>query len=281
MHPSLRKRVHSLRNSRTGYLALVFLVALWTLGCETNPPQAIMLGPNDSLFTASGEERSAALAVLDSLQQTTITAAFDRLGEYAFTHRLQTAQRAANGAVVARATLVRRFPPPDSAQRPLYVHSDTTGTFDGGWLRGLTPAAADTLINRAQHVLSDEPAYLETRTQEAFRYRLQPDTTFDGRTVRVVEVHAEPGELGADQVVRHARLFVEPATNQLVGLTLTRANEGLLFQEDSRARVRLQPAPDSGWVPAETQIQARLKIPFREAQELYMNATFSTYRSLP
>jgi hypothetical protein len=239
-----------------------------------------MLGADDAVFTASAEEREAALFVLDSLQQTVIRASFDRLAEYAFTQRLRIERRAPDGSVTGFREQVRRFSPPDSAQRPISLRVDSSGGFDGDWLGNLLPASGDTLINRAQYVLPDDAAYLAPRTREAFRYRLRPDTSLGDRTVRVVEIHAQPGEAGADRAIRHARLFVEPDTYELVGLYLVRADVSLLFREDSRAAVYLQPAPDGSWVPSMTQLEARLKIPFRTAQHIALDVAFDAFRPL-
>jgi len=262
-------------------MVLTLLAACTLMGCATEPPEARMLGPNDVLFTATTDERQAALAVLDSLQQNTLPAAFDRLARYAFTHRVEAVQRTPDGAVTARRTAVRRFPPPDSAQRPLRVRADSSGSFEGSWLYALAPEGEDDLVNRAQYVLPDDPAYLEPRTREAFRYRLGPDTAFGGRTVHVVEIRAQPGALGADRAIRHARLFVEPATYELVGLYLVRAETSLLFREDSRTLTHLRPAPDGGWVPAVTRLDARLDMPLQAAPLFRLDASFAAYRPLP
>lgn len=279
MHPAPPDRVHSLRKGRFRSLLLVLLMGPgFLMGCQSEPPDALMLGAGDAVFTASAEERGAALAVLDSLQQTAIRASFDRLAGYAFTQHLRIERRAPDGSVTGFREQVRRFPPPDSAQRPLSLRVDSSGAFDGDWLGNLLPASGDTLINRAQYVLPDEAAYLAPRTREAFRYRLRPDTSLGGRTVRVVEVHAQPGDPGADRAIRHARLFVEPGTYELVGLYLVRADASLLFREDSRAAVYLQPAPDGSWVPAMTQLEARLKIPFRGPQHIALDVTFDAFR---
>jgi len=281
MHPPALEHVHSLRKDCLRGVVLTLLATCWTMGCATEPPDPRMLGPNDALFTATSDERSAALTVLDSLQQNTLPAAFDRLARYAFTHRVETVQRPPEGPITARRTEVLRFPPPDSTQRPLLVQADSAGSFDGGWLDALAPKGRDGLIDRAQYVLPDDPAYLEPRRREAFRYRLRPDTAFGERTVRVVEIRAQPGELGADQAIRHARLFVEPNTHELVGLYLVRTETSLLFREDSRMLARLRPAPDSGWVPDVTRLDARLDMPLRTARFFRLDASFSAYRPLP
>lgn len=283
MHSSPPEPVHSLRNGHVLQAVFGMLVALSVVGCSTESPRAAMLGPNDTPFEPSAAERSAALAVLDSLQHGTMEAAFDRLSRYAFTYRVRTAQRTPDDEVMARRTEVWRFPPPDSAQRPFLVRVDSSGSFEGGWFDVFAGGRNGDiqLTDRAQHVLPDDPAYLEPRTREAFRYRLLPDTSLDGRRARVVEIHAQPGELGADRVIRHARLFVEPDTYELVGLYLVRAEASVLFREDSRTLARLRPAPDSGWVPATTRLEARLEMPFQAARSLRMEASFSAYRLVP
>jgi len=281
MHPALTDRVHSLRNGRLHAVLLFLLMGPGLLmGCQSEPPNALMLSADDAAFTASAEERQAALTVLDSLQQTVIRASFDRLADHAFTQRLRIEQRAPDGSTAAFHERVRRFPPPDSAQRPVQLRADSSGAFDGGWMGNLLPSTGDTLIDRAQYVLPDEAAYLAPRTREAFRYRLRPDTTLGGRPVRVVEIHAQPGETGADRAIRHARLFVEPGTYELVGLYLVRADASLLFREDSRSAVYLQPSSDGTWVPSTTQLEARLKIPFRAAQHIALDIAFTAFRPL-
>lgn len=280
MHPAPAEHAHSLRSGRLGTALLLMALTIGALGCEAGPPQAQLLRTNDTLFEASAEERQAALAVLDSLQHTVMRAAFDRLGGYAFTHRVRVMEYAPDGTVTNHRTQVRRFPPPDSARRPMVLRVDSAGTFDSGWLSSLTPRAPDSIVDRAQFVVPEEPAYLEPRTREAFRYRLRPDTALGGRTVRVVELHAQPGDLGADRVIRHARLLIDPATYELVGLYLVRADASVLFREDSRASVYLQPAPDSGWVPGTTQLEARLKVPFRAPRSFRLHASFHGYRPL-
>lgn len=281
MHPALADRAHSLRNGRFHTLLLVLLMGAGLLmGCQSEPPDALMLGAEDAQFTATAEEREAALAVLDSLQLTVIRASFDRLDDYAFTQRLRIERLGADGGATAFREQVRRFPPPDSAQRPIALRADSSGAFDGGWLGNLLPATGDTLINRAQYVLPDDAAYLAPRTREAFRYRLRPDTSLGSRTVRVVEIRAQPGETGADRAIRHARLFVEPDTYELVGLYLVRADASLLFREDSRSAVYLQPAADGSWIPATTQLEARLKIPFRAAEHIALDVSFDAFRPL-
>lgn len=281
MHLPPLDHVHSLRNGRWRILSLALLASLWMLmGCRSDPPNAFMLAPDETAFTTSEQERSAALAVLDSLQQNVMQTSFGRLSDYAFTQRLRTEYRAPDGTPTAYRDLVRRFPPPDSLQRPIVLRADSSGSFDGGWLSRLLPTEVDTLVDRAQYVLPDDPAYLAPRTREAFQYRLRPDTSFGDRPVRVVEIHAQPGEAGADRAIRHARLFVEPDTYELVGLQLVRADASLLFREDSRTHVYLQPAPDGEWVPGETELNARLKIPFQDAQRVYLNASYAAYRPL-
>jgi hypothetical protein len=283
MHSLLPEPVHSLRNGHVLQAVFGVLVVLSVLGCSTESPRATMLGPNDAPFEASTAERSAALAVLDSLQHGTMETAFDRLARYAFTYRVHTAQLASDGAVVARRTEVLRFPPSDSTQRPLLVRADSSGSFEGGWFDVFAEGRDGDLplTDRAQYVLPDDPAYLAPRTREAFRYRLLPDTSLHGQRVRVVEIHAQPGELGADRVIRHARLFVEPDTYELLGLYLVRTEASVLFREDSRTLARLRPAPDSGWVPATTRLEARLKMPLQAAQSLRMEASFFAYRLIP
>lgn len=280
MHPLPAEHAHSLRNGRLCRAVLWLIVALAWTGCEAEAPSAQLLAPNDTLFPDAEEERTAALAVLDAMKQDAIGQAFERLPHYAFTHRVRTDQIDSADSILAVRERVLRFPPPDSADRPLVVQTDSVGTFGRGVLDRLA-SAGDEMIpptEIARHTLPSDPPYLEPRTREAFRYRLRTDT-LDGRIpVRVVEVHAQPGALGADQAIRYARLYVAPDSDQLIGLYLVRADAGMLFREDSRTLVHLHPAPDSGWVPARTDFQAHVDMRLRAREAFHTTATFSGYR---
>lgn len=279
MHPLSAEHAHSLRKRRLPWTTLCLVAVLVWAGCGTEPPSARLLAPDDTLFTTSDEEREAALAVLDTMNQDAMQRAFERLPDYAFTRRVHTEQLTPDDSVQATQERVLRFPPPDSAERPVVMHTDSSGTFQFDRLDRFAPAEGETALptELTRHALPDDPAYLDPRSHEAFRYRLLTDT-LDNHPVQVVEVHAEPGELGADQAIRHARLYVNPDSNELVGLYLVRAEAGTLFREDSRSLVRLRPAPDSGWVPARTHFHARVKVPLRAPQAFRTTSTFSGYR---
>lgn len=261
-------------------LVLLIPLFLWT-GCTPDAPSERLLGPADTLFTASEEERAAALAVLDSIQQHAMERAFERLPQYAFTRHVRTAHLGPGDSLLAMRERVLRFPPPDSAERPLVLQADSAGDFSLGGLGRLAPSGNDDRAPTAlgRHALPSDPPYLDPRTYEAFRYRLRPDT-LAGRPVRRVDVHAQPGELGADQAIRHARLYVDPASYELIGLYLVRGTSGVLFREDSRSYVQLRPAPDSGWVPAAARFHAHVKIPLRAPRTLRTTSVFYGYRAV-
>lgn len=281
MHPSSTKHAYSLRNGRPRGVLLWLLAALAWVGCGADSTTPPLLAPGDTLSTVPAEERAAALALLDAVKQDAIQHAFRRLPNYAFTRRVLTEQLSPSGSVRATRERVVRVPPPDSARRPVVLHADSSGTFQFGWLDRFAPGGpADVLPTElVRYALPEDPAYLEPRTREAFRYRLRADTIGE-RPVRVIEIHAQPGELGADQAIRHARLYVDPGSHELAGLYLVRADDSVLFREDSRSLVLLRPAPDSGWVPARFQTHTRIKVPPRRSQAFRTTSTFSGYRAI-
>ncbi|MCS4116639.1 hypothetical protein [Salinibacter ruber] len=255
-----------------------WLLALGGLGCTSPPEHGGTYAAFGALDTieATDTPRDSALAVLARLDRTAFDSAFARLDAYAVTRDVRTEQLDTTGATTAYRTRTLRYPPgtgPGTIQR-----ADSAGRFQGGgFLARLTPSQSPRARpgNLAGQALADQPAYLAPRTQEAYRYALRRDSLLDGTPTHVVEAKVRSGERGADRSIRYARLTVDRASHELVGLTTTRASRILLFRERSQITLRLRRAPDETWVPHLTRVRAVVDVPLRAPRQF---RTVSAYR---
>lgn len=196
-------------------------------------------------FAETPEGRADALALLDTIQTTAMDSAFARLARQAYTRHVRT-QQTGPGAVRAARTQVVRY---DATGGATVVRIDSAGTFPDGGLLAPTPDPTARLTAFPADALPDDPPYRTPRTQEAYRYRVRPDTLAGGLPVRVLEIQRRADAV-QQPVIQRARLFVEADGRQLVALDLVRVSSAVLFGEASRVYVQLQRAPDAGDGPA-------------------------------
>jgi hypothetical protein len=290
MHPIRAERARSLHRLVGASVLFFALGAVAVLGgCSggsdsPETPQAAQAGgdrrpavfaPARSIGDPEAAERDSALAVLTSMQRAVFDSAFVRLADRSYTRRLRTEQiDPATGTTTARREqTVRRDEGTGAAT--VVATADSGAAFKSGPLDTFVPASDPTEVpqNLAESAFPDDPAYLSERTRESFRYRLRP-ATVDGRSAWTIRIQARP-EQGADQSIRYAELIVLRDSRELVAASTIRSENVLLFREESRMAIRLQPESDGTWLPAETRFHARIDIPFREPLEF---RTVSTYR---
>jgi hypothetical protein len=232
--------------------------------------------PSDTITSAV--DRDSALAVLTSMRRTAFDSAFVRLGDYAVTRTVRTEQMTPAGTTTAVRSYEIRYAP--EAERGTIRRRDSSGSFrDGGFFGRVAPDSdpAARPTNVAAQILPDQPAYIEPRTREAFRYALRA-TTVRGTPVYTLEATARAYGTGQDQGVRYARLRVHRPSRQLIGLTLVRDDRVLLFGEDSRISLDLQRTADGAWVPRESRVRAVLYVPFRTPRQFRTVSSYANYR---
>lgn len=275
MHPPTCKHVHSLR-SRLLLLCIGLLgFAVWTGCTNDSPPPERFLASTDTLFEATGEERQAALDALQDVERTALDTAFQRLERHAFTRYNRTEQFTPRNEMNA---YVERTTRHGNDTSPEVLHADSAGTFQTGFLdRFFATDDVDLLpAELVDYAVPDEPAYLSEREQEAFRYRLRSDTLASGHPVDVVDVAAQPGEVGADQSIRYARVYVDPESREMVGFYIVHSDDGWLFNEDSRFFVTLRPV-DGTWLPHVTRFRAQVGVPLRAPVTFGASAAYYAY----
>ncbi len=231
-----------------------------------------------SLQAENPSDRTGALAVLDSMQRGAFEGAFERLGRYAFTRRVRTEQLAGQGEVTAFEERVVRYGFSGGERVQEVRRRDSSGTFDFGLVGRFVSAENEPGFpeDLAPHLFPEDPPYLSPRSRALYAYRLRPDTLWADRTTRVVDMVAG-AEARQNRPLRRARFYVDAATRQLVGFHLERLSQTLLFDEASRLFLRLEPAPDSGWVPAEVRAQVQTRFPLSAAQQMRTTSAFTEY----
>ncbi len=196
------------------------------------------------------------LALLRTLDTELLSEAFDRLGREPFQLEVRAEQLGENGTATARQ--VRTFR--TDRDGTTTVAADSAGAFDYGALGRLVdqPAWGDAPTgNPVAEVLPEEPAWLDPRGREAFRFGSASDTLLGGRRVRVLTVEARTG---TETPLRRARLWLDADMEALVGVRLRRELDSVLFGEASDAVLLLHPGPD-GWRPHLARFETKLRAP--------------------
>lgn len=246
--------------------SIIAILLLLLSGCYPERP------PAQALPEVSPEEREEALALAEAADRASLEAAFDRLSRHPHTLRERLHQFDADGRVNAYR---RRTVDVDGPERET-VFAEQEGTFDfGAFGRFVSFEDMDRLPeNPVPFLLPEDPPYLTARGREAYRFALAPDTTIGGRAVRVVRVDALPDE-GDDQAVRGARLFVDSATGDLVGVILRRASQNVLFGEQSTLELMLAPGPGGGWLPRTTDYRVAVRAALTATRRFQLQRDYS------
>ncbi len=226
----------------------LLLLAACTLAACTPTPEPVA--------RAEAAQRDSALAILRSLDRAPLMAAFDGLAR---PYRVETLveQLGADGEPAAFRSRTLRVGQGGAE----VVAADSAGALDFGAFGALAGGGAwtgEVGANPVPLTLPEEPAWLDPRGREAFRFGFAPDTLLGERRVRVLTVEARPGE-GDDQPLRRARLYVDGEVS-LVGFRLHRRMDAVLFGEASTVAVELHPGPE-GWRPHRVQLETALDAP--------------------
>jgi hypothetical protein len=250
-------------------LALLLLLPL--AACSEAPPAP--LAPDDAA------ERDSVLALLRTADTDALAAAFNRLDAFRYHVEVRTEQLGADGRTEAVRTVAAEVTPNGDAPLLDIVLADSTGAFDyGGFALFASDPDLDPLPaeNPATLVVPEDPAYLDPRGIETYLFRFAPDTLLGDRRVRVLTVDARPGE-GDDKTLRRARLYLDPATSDLVGIRLQQRMASPLFSERSDATILLQPGPAGGWLPHRTRFETTLDALFTDERHFRLSRRYDDF----
>lgn len=277
MHPPRSKHDCSLH--ALGAVLLLGGLLFFFSACSPSPPSNSPFLTADTITSAV--DRDSALTLLTSMQRSMFDSAYASLDRYTVSRYVRTEQLDSSGVVTAFQSSVVRYPRASQSDEGILKRRDSVGTFRSGGLLGRaapTPNSTQRPSNVAAQVLPDQPAYVEPRTREAYRYALRADTLHTDNPIYVLEATARDRGTGRDQSVRYVRLLIDQSSRQLIGLSLVRAGRVLLFGEQSRISVRLRHAPDGTWVPHVTRVRASVSVPFRSSRQFRTVSAFYNYR---
>ena len=269
---------HALRPRRLCAALGLAVAAFGLAACGDGfAPASPTLQPDAPAVEAA--RRDSVLAVLADLRRTAIDSAFGRLSDYTYRRTRRTAAlHDADAAEAPTRTSVVRFTRADDGRRIEPVEIDSSGSFEEapfGWFGGLATLREDT-TELAPYILSDDPPYESGRGREAFLFRLRPDTLLDGRPTRVVLIEPHPTE-GEGQQLRHVRLFIDRASNELAAIDVVRTQDALLYGERSRNFLKIQRLPDGAWVPDSLRIDTRFAPAGASTREVRTSARYSDF----
>jgi hypothetical protein len=225
-------------------ISILLILALGIAACR---PQVD--APPPVLSAEEQAERDQAIALAEGAGTGLLNDAFARLAGRPHSVREELAQLDAEGRVTAVRRRVMDVGP-DTVET---VATEATGTFDfGAFGRFVSFDDMDRLpANPVPYIVPDDPTYLSPQGREVYHFALAADTTIGPMRARVVTVTARPGE-GDSQALRSARLYVDAASGELVGLRIHRHSQNVLFGESSMLHLMLAPGPQGAWLPAET-----------------------------
>jgi hypothetical protein len=252
------------------YVLVIFWLALGLMACGNGEDTGIPLS------AAEQAEYDSVWTVLNLLDRTAIDRAFSHLPTYAYTRTTRLEQPNAEGQILAMQEYSVSFDGPDHT--PRLIQTSTNGAFsDSFWSdddeAGPTPEDTTAL---AGLMLSVEPVFLSSRGRESYSYRSLADTMWDQVAVRRLEVSARPGT-GDGETLRNARLYLDAASNALIGMDVHQVLSSFLYEEDSRFHVQLQKGPDAVWLPRQWRVDTRIRTLFFEPLHFRRQAVYGEF----
>ena len=243
--------------------ALAWGVCLLCLasGCADRKPPPAPLTPEESAAADS------IVALLERIDETALRSAFRSVSTRAHTKRIRTGQFEEDGTLLAsREQEVRH-----DAEGTRTIRSESSGTFDFGYLRRFVSADADlhaaglAAFDLPEYIIPEDPPYTVARNRETWRYEFAPDSVLFARPVRVVRITARPG-FEASRSIRRVRLYLERASDRLVGIYIERVHAALWFREESALFLIADRLPSGTWVPGNTRFETHIELLLRPAQ---------------
>jgi len=251
-------------------------------GCSQKAPtptgrEVFLESERTRIFMEDPAERDSALYLLANMQMQAMREAYPALRAFNYSQYQRTEQFDEQGLLIAFREYVYRYLWRGGRQVRTLIESDSAGTFDFGYFRKFVSSTGIEAMpeDLSQYVLPDEPVFLAPRGQELYVFRLRPDTLMWDRVARTVEIRARPG-VGDFQGIRLVRLYIDRATNYLIGAYLERMELALLFKEQSAFYLDIRPIEDH-WVPNNARFETLVGLPFSAPRHFRTVATFYDY----
>lgn len=225
-------------------------------------------------FEQDVNDLDEAFTVMESMKEDAIRDSYKKLREYNYTRYTRTEQRDVDEAIIAFEERTVRYELEDNQRFLLVDEADSTGTFEYGLFNQFVSSntGSNDPPDMTRYVLPQDPSYQDPRNEEAYQYRIFPDTLMWNIVARVIDIRAKP-ELGDGQNIRKVRLYVDRNSLQLIGIYIERIDLAMLFREESQFYVDIRQTEEGDWVPNNTRFKTNIKVPFNPDQ------TFSTVSS--
>ncbi len=220
---------------------LLAVVSLMSVAACASPAE----GPAPAPVSGSVAGSPAALAAL--LGPGAVAAAFERLGGVAHDARVVVEELDESSRPLGRFERTVRHAPGAADVR---LGTQATGTLAD--TAGLDPARLR-LRDPIPSVLPDTPAYLAPATRDQYAVRVGPPRG----SIRGVEV---VHEADTEQAVQRVVATVDTASGDVLRMTVARSSRSAIYDEATRADVRLQNGP-GGLVPGAVETTSIVSTP--------------------
>ena len=97
------------------------------------------------------------------------------------------------------------------------------------------------------------------------------------RPVRVVRITTRPG-FEASRSIRRVRLYLDRASDRLVGIYIERVHAALWFREESAFFLSVDRLPSGTWAPGNARFETRIKFLLRPAQRFRSATEYYDFR---
>ena len=260
--------VHSPRHLKIVLLLpLMVTIMLVSSGCKRQGLTPV--GPIEAV------ERDSVVALLSTVNQDGIRAAFPTLENYSYRRYLRTEQYDDEDFMVAFTEHNIIVNTGQDGRSSVITQADSGGTFDFGFFkRFVSENVEDTdPVDLIPFILDDDPIYLQPKNIDRYSFSAVDDTLMWDREALIIDVRAK-ADLADGLNVRLVRHYVDRATNQLVAMYLERIDLGMLFREESTYYVHIRPDAGGDLVPYNTRFETMIKTPFKTSWRI---RTVSTY----
>ncbi len=242
------------------------LVVLLVLLGLAVPAAAALLWPETLRRAPTVQPDSVAAAAFGSARFEGIRSAWATLSTTPHTRRARTEQHTRDG-------LLRAFAEHETVGART-LRTETSGAFDYGLFTAYISDRTTTPDPHNVGALALSNLSEVLRSRDAYRFAIRSDTVVAEQPVQIVEATARAGA-GDGRNVRRFTLFVDAATQTVVGVDVQRIDLAMWFREETRTRVVTKTLPDGRTMPSRTDFESLVIMPFSPTLPISTTAIYT------